>query len=68
MTEQPALIASAPKAALSVSWGTYGISRLLEALGIHTWGDYAGMMAGVVSTLLVIDWFWKKWKLWRASK
>lgn len=62
MTEQPALIASAPKVTLSVSWGTYGVSRVLEAIGIHSWSDYAGMMAGLVSTLLVIDWCIKKWR------
>lgn len=79
--QQIAESASSPGAKLSVAWGGYGASKVLpggdapsafiEALhmiGIHSWSDFAGMMAGIVSTLIVIDWFWKKWKGRRGRK
>lgn len=59
MTE-PSASASAVKAA-SV-WCVVGLSKGLEAIGIHAWSDAAGV-AGFVWTLLLIgDWLWRKWR------
>jgi hypothetical protein len=54
--------AAASAAKAGIAWGTIGIGRVLDLLGIHSWADYSYMVAGVLSTLMVLDWVWKKWK------
>ena len=53
------------KAALA--WGGYGLTKWLEMLGIHSWGDFAGMAAGIYSLLLIGEWIWKKTKQRRGQ-
>jgi hypothetical protein len=50
------------------AWGGYGFAKYLEALGVHSWSDFAGMAAGLYSLLLIADWVWKKYRAWRADR
>lgn len=36
--------------------------ELLSKFGIHGWADFAGMMAGLYSTVVLLEYLWKKWK------
>lgn len=53
---------------LGLAWGGYGVTKWLDVIGIHTWSDFAGMVAGIYTTLLIGEWFWKKAKARRAGK
>lgn len=60
MTPEASGVASATKA--GVAWGGFALGKILESLGIHSWADYSYMVAGFLSTLMVLDFLWKKWK------
>lgn len=47
---------------LGASWGGYGLSKWLEAIGVHSWSDAAAIVATVYTLLLIADWCRKKWK------
>jgi hypothetical protein len=49
-------------AANVVAWSGVGLSRFLDSIGIHTWGDFAAMCAALLSVVTLADWAWKKWK------
>jgi hypothetical protein len=51
-----------PRLKAGAAWGGVGISKLLEAVGIGSWGDLAAMLAALYSLLLICEWGWKKWK------
>lgn len=55
------LVASVMKAASA--WFLVGLSKL----GINTWSDVAAFVASVYTCLLIIEWFWKKWRAWRVG-
>jgi hypothetical protein len=38
------------------AWGGYGLS----AIGVQSWSDFAGMVAGIYTVLLICEWCWKK--------
>lgn len=59
MTE-PSGAASATKA--GAAWAGYGLSRVLEAVGIGSWSEAAAAAAFFYSLLLIGEWFWKKWR------
>ena len=40
---------------------------ILSKLGINTWSDLSAVLACVLTTLLIIDWFWKKLKAWKSG-
>jgi hypothetical protein len=44
------------------AWTITGFAWWLESIGINTWGDAAAMLAAMYSTLLIIEWFWKRFK------
>jgi hypothetical protein len=46
----------------AAAWGGVGVSKILEAIGIASWGDFAAMCAALYSLLLIFEWGWKKWK------
>jgi len=46
----------------ATAWSGFGISKWLSAVGIHSWGDFSGLCASIVSILFVADWIRKKWK------
>lgn len=52
---------------LGLAWGGFGLTKWLDAIGIHTWSDFAGMVAGVYTTLLIGEWIWKKVKQRRGQ-
>lgn len=43
------------------------IAVWLAKVGIHQWGDAAAMLASFYSLLLICEWMWKKYRLWRKS-
>ena len=45
-----------------IAWGGVGISKLLDSIGIASWGDFAAMLAAIYSLFLIIDWIRKKLK------
>lgn len=45
-----------------IAWFGVGISRLLESIGIHSWGDFAAMLAAVYSAFLIFEWLRKQWR------
>jgi hypothetical protein len=47
---------------LGASWGGYGISKWLDAIGVHSWSDAAAIVATVYTLILIVDWFWKRWR------
>jgi hypothetical protein len=54
-----------PRIKAGAAWGGVGISKVLEAFGIGSWGDFAAMLAAFYSVLLIAEWIWKKWREWR---
>lgn len=44
------------------AWTITGFAWWLESIGINTWGDAAAMLAAMYSALLIIEWFWKRFK------
>lgn len=50
-----------PVVKLLLAWGGVGFSKYLAAIGIHSWGDVAAMLAAFYSLFLIIDWIYKKW-------
>lgn len=52
----------------ATAWSGFGFSKWLSAIGIHTWGDFSGLCASIVSLLFVADWIWKRIKRRRGSK
>jgi hypothetical protein len=48
------------------AWGGVAVAKMLDALGVHGWGDAAAMVATVYSLILIGEWMWKKTKPWRT--
>jgi hypothetical protein len=48
-----------------VAWGGVWIARFLDAFGIHSWGDFAAMLASVYSAFLIFEWLRKQWRAMR---
>lgn len=44
------------------AWGTVGLSKYLDAIGINDWSDLAAMLAAIYSVILIVDWIWKRFK------
>lgn len=40
---------------------------MLSKLGINGWSDLSAVLACILTTLLIIDWFWKKFKAYRSG-
>jgi hypothetical protein len=51
-----------PRLKAGAAWGGVGVSKVLNAIGIGSWGDFAAMCAALYSLLLIGEWLWKKWK------
>jgi hypothetical protein len=47
---------------LIFAWGGWSVGKYLGAIGLHTWGDFAGMASGFLTCLLIGDFLWKKWR------
>ncbi len=47
---------------LGASWGGYGVSKWLEAIGVHSWADVAAIVATVYTLLMIAEWCIKKWR------
>jgi hypothetical protein len=58
---EPVAAASAVKK-LALAWGGYTLAGVLGKLGLHSWQDFAGMTASILTCLMIADWCWKKWK------
>lgn len=43
-------------------WTITGFAWWLKNIGIDSWADVAAMLAAIYSTLLIIEWFWKRFK------
>ena len=54
-------------AASVVKAGSAWFLVILSKLGINTWSDLSAVLACVLTTLLIIDWFWKKLKAWKSG-
>ena len=66
--QQLADAASTPGGKLTVAWGGWSLAEGLHQIGINSWSDFAGMMAGLLSLAYLIDWAWKKWKSRRRPR
>lgn len=44
------------------AWSGVGLSKVLEAVGISSWGDAAAALAAVYSAILIAEWFWKRFR------
>lgn len=51
-----------PRTKAAAAWGGWGVSEILEKLGIGSWSDFAALCAAVYSLLLIGEWVWKKVK------
>lgn len=49
-------------ASAAAAWGVTGLSKGLEALGVHAWSDAAAMVATLYTLILIADWCLKKWR------
>lgn len=47
------------------AYGGTGISYYLHALGIHNWSDLAALLTAIYSACLIIDWLYRRWKVWK---
>jgi len=50
------------------AWAVTGVAVWLESIGVKNWGDAAAMLAALYSMLLIVEWFWKKFKALRAGE
>lgn len=46
-----------------IAWGGWCVSKFLDAIGIHNWGDVAAMLAAIYSAFLIFDWLRKQWRV-----
>ena len=61
MIDEPNTAASAAKAGAVWAGVAVGHSTL-------SWAELASILASVYSMLLIVDWLWKKAKLWKRSR
>ncbi|MGK3946827.1 hypothetical protein ABK046_51740, partial [Streptomyces caeruleatus] len=47
--------------------GSAWIVVAFSKLGITNWSDLAAVLASIYTTLLIIDWLWKKFSVWRTT-
>lgn len=49
-----------PVGKATLAWGGVGIAELLQAVGITTWGEAAAAAAFLYSTILIMEWAYKR--------
>jgi hypothetical protein len=52
----------------AAAWGACGFAKLLQAIGVTSWGDGAAMLAALYSLILICEWAWKKLKAWLGKE
>lgn len=49
---------------VGASWAGVWLSKL----GIHTWSDFAAVVASIYTLLLLAEWIWKRCKRWKEKQ